>query len=121
MKRFCLLLMISCGSKDPEHGGSGVDPTLAIGTLATADAEAVCDYAADLSRAVTCGDRQVQSVATLESCLDLLDGISDTCETTIAELEQCFEALAAASDAEVCDLSSPAACEFLGDPSCLDI
>ena len=42
-----------------------------------------------------------------KDCLDLLDSISDTCEATVAELETCFEALAAESDAEVCDLSSP--------------
>ncbi len=119
MKRLICLFMIGCGGNEPT--GSGVEPTLAIGTLATTDIDTECDYASGLSRPVMCNDREVESVATRDACIDLLESIADTCETTVAELETCFEALAAQSDAEVCGLASPESCGFLGDPDCIDL
>jgi hypothetical protein len=122
VNRLILILAIGCGSDGTvEPMGSGVDGTLTVGTLAAPDIDGVCAYGVGLSRVVVCNDREVDSVTSEAACLDLLESFADTCDATVAELETCFEDLAAQSDAEVCGLATPESCAFFGDPDCLDL
>jgi hypothetical protein len=115
-----VLFVFGCGSDDSDDG-SGVDPTLTLGTLGAADTTAVCTYGASLSRTVDCGGSSGESTTNVEDCVDLVESLSETCDATVDELETCFEDLAAQTDDEICGLETPASCDFLGDPDCLDI
>ena len=113
----CALLVFACGGDD----GSGVEPALPLGTLADVDIDAICTYAASLSRTVDCDSFETESTTSVADCVDLVNGLSETCEATVGDFETCFEDLAAQSDEDVCALEVPTSCDFLGDPDCLDI
>ena len=122
MRHALLCLLLACGSDDPDPiDGSGVDATIALGTLSPAEIDDVCAYGVSLSREVICNGNPTQSVTSAEACQGLLSTISEGCVATVGDMEACFEDLAAETDEQVCALSNPASCEFLGDPSCIDI
>jgi hypothetical protein len=114
-------MLVACGGSDAPASGSGVDPTLAIGTISNAQITDICEYAVSLSREVTCNGNPTQSVAVQDSCEGLLASIADGCIATVADMEVCFEDLSELSDDEVCMLVNPDSCLFLGDASCIDV
>lgn len=120
MKRFALCLLVACGGSDPASG-SGVDPTLPIGTVSPAQITDICEYAVSLSREVTCNGNPTQSVAVQDSCEGLLETIAEGCTATVADMEVCFEDLSELTDDEVCMFVNPDSCLFLGDASCIDV
>nr|MBA2539125.1 hypothetical protein [Deltaproteobacteria bacterium] len=102
MRAVIFAFLIGCGSETAdEPQGSGVEPTLTLGALSAPDVDAVCDYAVGLSRPVTCNGNEVESVTSEEACLDLFEAFAETCDATVADIELCFEVLAAESDDEV--------------------
>lgn len=123
VKRLVLVLLIGCGGDaDPDPAdSSGVDPTLALGTILPGEIDELCAYGVELSREVICNGNATQSVTTLDGCTGLLEILADGCTATVDDMETCFEALSALTDEQVCGLENPAECEFLGDPSCVDI
>lgn len=114
----CIVFVFGCGGGGSDSG-SGVDPATTLGALTPDEVTDVCEYAASLSRTVDCDGDDVESTTDVGGCVEIVDDFLDTCESTVADLEACFEDLAALSDDEVCELEAPASCSFLGDPTCL--
>ena len=132
MKNFSIVLVSvlalgACGGDDGGKGGgsSGVSGSVLLKDLTPSQSTQLCHYAADQfpERTVTCSGQMVTiGINDAEDCTDAdpLE-VPDTCTATVADAENCFEALGNLSDNDICTLTQePAACAKFDADECDD-
>ncbi|MBS1123007.1 MAG: hypothetical protein H6Q90_5235 [Deltaproteobacteria bacterium] len=123
----CAGLAAACGGGGSGGGGSGVATDKQLINLQSADVTRVCAYLADVAgpaRMVDCGGGNIvtiggDSTTECETDLAVFGTSNPNCTATVGQAEDCFEALAAQTDAQLCsDSPPPAACSALFGPDC---
>ncbi|MEZ4364893.1 MAG: hypothetical protein R2939_01235 [Kofleriaceae bacterium] len=108
-------MVVACG------GDSGPSDSTKVTDLTEDEAHELCDELADSfpEREVTCGDVTITFGINHEECDSDVDSIPPACQATAGDLRDCFAALGALSDAQVCDDTPlPAACAPINTPEC---
>lgn len=122
----CSVMAFACGGGSG-NAGSGVSANVELLDITADEAADVCDYIINLQeqpeREVDCGDGTTVTVGTTaaEAAEDIADCTADLqvvtadCVATVGDIEACFEDLASASDAELCDPDAqfPATCNVV--------
>jgi hypothetical protein len=122
---FCTGLVIACGGGSGS-GGSGVSGSKKLVDLNSAEITDICEYLEDVAgpmRTITCPDGNTVTIDgnVAECVMSVTESqtAAPNCMATVDNYEGCAEAIAALSDAELCDLSSlPAACAPLLSAEC---
>jgi hypothetical protein len=115
-KYLCIAaLLVGCGGGDD----SGVSDSTKLGDLSASDSTALCnDFAHDYpARTVDCGDGSTQEVGIDASECGEDEPPPASCEITVGQLRDCFDALYDQSDADVCAFVEPDACMVLDNAS----
>ena len=127
------LMFAACGGGEGGGDGSGVPSGTALKDISAAQAADLCEYFVSLQeqpeRTVDCGGGTTLTVGinpgdvdaqVAECTAGVQTDVMDTCTATVGDAEDCFEALEAFSDAELCNEATPlpAACDFFNDPNC---
>ena len=122
----CTGIVVACGG-GTGGSGSGVSPGVRLNTLSSGDLDKFCNYLVALTpkRTIMCSATVSVSVGqTKAECLTQgmdFATMNPTCTTTVGQAEDCFEALDAFSDAQLCSDTTPlpAACgPIFNDPAC---
>ena len=105
------LFLAACG------GGGGVSDSAVLGELSDEDAQSLCEEVAG-ERTVDCDGTEVTFGIDPAECVDA-EPPPATCEATAGDLRDCYGAMDALSDEEICNLTElPSECDFLSTAEC---
>jgi hypothetical protein len=104
-----LAFAVACGGGE---GGGGPDRTKQVDELTDDEVFAMCEIIADLFpvRSVTCDGQSAEVGTSVDGCIS--DFLATQCDATVAEAEDCAEALAEFPDDVFCEGTTepPAPC-----------
>lgn len=97
--RICAALGLAIAGCGGGSGGSGVDASKPITQLTASEVMQFCEWSVEeqggAGTTTDCGDGVTVTVDTVQECVDGYGGFTSDCTTTVGQVEDCIEAIAA--------------------------